>query len=616
MRTKIILLLPFWLMCYGCDEATKISQAAATELRIQAYEQRIRDDMAAWQQELESLRQVTDVTSLKHAEAEIKAQKKQRQNEMAKQPKVPRLSFQEEQKINKQPMASFEALVGEVIKEKGRIATLEGVAAYRENQQVINQTDKAASLFTRISPHNLTDQDKITANEQRYLLDIHDLMDAWRGTSEELGIVKSRLDQLLSLRNKSSFGYSALARYYLNLAVLDRNMNLVNALSAAKRAEQLDGSNGDAAIIKAAVQLQWNDLRSAETEINNARARGNKSFWLHIHEAQLNVLKKQPKLAEKSLQSLLTQELSNAQRARVLTDLSMLKMNAGDFSESRRLHQLSVEAFPDFHWRHGNYGFALLHKAGDVRQSEAEAMAAKNIRQYAGLHRLFADLQMVKWANNQNSNLSKYEDAETLALQPTETQLERMMVRVGHFRHLKTAELLLRAILEQKININTQNARGNTALLVAAGNGYDETIALLVEQGADLELTNQTYNSPLIEAIQNQQTRAAIKLIELGADFKGANRMGLTPLTLAVSKSLYEVVDLLIVKGVDVNLTPKMLGDRQETALTTAVLSGDAKMVETLLAAGADKKVEIMGRSLVEAAQELGHQHVVALLGG
>ena len=40
------------------------------------------------------------------------------------------------------------------------------------------------------------------------------------------------------------------------------------------------------------------------------------------------------------------------------------------------------------------------------------------------------------------------------------------------------------------------------------------------------------------------------------------------------------------------------------------------RKAKTLLAAGADKKVEIMGRSLVEAAQELGHQQVVALLGG
>lgn len=614
MRYITLLLLPVWLLCHGCDNisdaAQSIKETAVSKAKITLYEQRIRSDIKAWQQELALLRQVTDVESLKQAEAKIKTAKQQR----AKQSSPPRLTFQEEQNVDKSLMTEFKAVIDNVIKEKSRIAQIEGVAEYRRNQNKNSLENKAVSLFQRLTPDKLTDKDKITSDPSNYLKNIHQLMDAWRGTPRELAVVKNRLDQFLSVNSKDSQGYSTLARYYLNEAVFDRSKNLVNALTVATYAEKLNKENSDAAIIKCAVQLQWRDWRSAEKEIAKAKALASDSFWFHIHSAQLAKVKEKPQEAESILQALLKKELSDAQRARALTDLSNLKMAAGEFAESLKLHQQSVKIFPDFHWRHGNYGFALLHQAGNLKQAEIEAHTALKIRSYGSLKRLLADIQMTKWAINQTSSKPQYNDPDTLTFKPSKKQLEAMLVRVGNFKHKDTARTLLDAILKHNIDINTQNKYGNTALHRAARYGHLETLKLLVSRGASLTIKNQTDSTPLFKAIEHQQTQAAIQLIKLGANFQEPNNLGLTPLSLAVSKGLYPLVEHLIAKGVDVNFSPEILGGRKETVLTTAVLNGDEKIVKALLVAGADTNVTVMGYTLPEAAKELGHTHLVETL--
>lgn len=79
--------------------------------------------------------------------------------------------------------------------------------------------------------------------------------------------------------------------------------------------------------------------------------------------------------------------------------------------------------------------------------------------------------------------------------------------------------LYLRVVLQQdEVNVNLQDRRGNTALLLAADRGWSEGVDTLVKYGANVNLPNAAGETPLIRAVQAHDERVVAALLKAGAD--------------------------------------------------------------------------------------------------
>ena len=130
------------------------------------------------------------------------------------------------------------------------------------------------------------------------------------------------------------------------------------------------------------------------------------------------------------------------------------------------------------------------------------------------------------------------------------------------------------------------SAELNSRMRVAAGLGEKTTVAALLERGADVN------------------SRAP-----------GTNQVppGGTALMLAAARNHVEMVEFLLAKGADLNLTDQGGG----TALIYASWKGNAEIVRVLLDHGADPAASTRdGRTALSVARKEGHPLVVALLEG
>jgi len=133
-----------------------------------------------------------------------------------------------------------------------------------------------------------------------------------------------------------------------------------------------------------------------------------------------------------------------------------------------------------------------------------------------------------------------------------------------------------------------------TALIISITHTYPkkDIIELLIKNGADVNIKPHSGRSALMEAIIFGHNDIAILLINSGADvnvktygkFKRTYLADYTPLIFATHDSMYEVAELLIKKGADINAQ----ATDGITALVRAVHSDQIRMVELLLKNGAD----------------------------
>lgn len=220
---------------------------------------------------------------------------------------------------------------------------------------------------------------------------------------------------------------------------------------------------------------------------------------------------------------------------------------------------------------------------------------------------------------------------------------------------LKDNDVMINLLLEHGADVNLKNKYGRTALTYAANKGKAKAVKALLDAGADInikdenDLTALHYaaiygdpsivqtlldvkdkngkpvadlaissgfgDAPLHKALSFSgnatQEQTGLLLIEAGAPLKVFNQTGEAPLHLAAKQNYVKAIELMLKKGVpvDVPLTKKGESDATRTPLMFAVMAGSTNAVKVLLENGAKVTKEIM-----DAAEERDNNDVIDLL--
>lgn len=142
--------------------------------------------------------------------------------------------------------------------------------------------------------------------------------------------------------------------------------------------------------------------------------------------------------------------------------------------------------------------------------------------------------------------------------------------------------------LRTKVDVETPDEQGWTALTHAAACGQDTIIALLIRSRAKVNNQDRNGYSALHWAAFHGHLSTAKLLLENQANVNACSKLGWTPLIQAATQGHTLVVALLISAGAEVNA----ISNDHWTALQKSSANGHAETVKFLLSKGADSTVE------------------------
>jgi ankyrin repeat protein len=141
------------------------------------------------------------------------------------------------------------------------------------------------------------------------------------------------------------------------------------------------------------------------------------------------------------------------------------------------------------------------------------------------------------------------------------------------------------ALLQQKVDINTPEPDGTTAIAWAVRQGDTDMVDRLIRAGADVKASNRYNVTPLSLACLNGDAAVIEKLLKAGADVNAKGQEDETPLMIVARAGNVEAAKVLLAHGAQVDAREKWHG---ETALMWAAAERHPAMIEELIAHGAD----------------------------
>lgn len=130
----------------------------------------------------------------------------------------------------------------------------------------------------------------------------------------------------------------------------------------------------------------------------------------------------------------------------------------------------------------------------------------------------------------------------------------------------------VRICLEEKnVQVDTQNASGDTALILAAKQGHIDTCNFLISKGCNVNIQNKNNSSAFILAAEKGHLAICKSLIIAGCKLDIQDNDGYSALIWAARWGHKEVVELIISTGCNIDLQTKNDG---YTALIFAAQNG------------------------------------------
>jgi hypothetical protein len=169
----------------------------------------------------------------------------------------------------------------------------------------------------------------------------------------------------------------------------------------------------------------------------------------------------------------------------------------------------------------------------------------------------------------------------------------------------------IQIFLSSGVNLESQDERNWTPLMVAASNGNDELCSTLIQCGSRVSAKDKNGYTPLHWAAYNGHTHVAKLLLEKEAEVNEPSSSGWTPLMQAATRGHHDTCTYLIENRADVNLATS----DGWTALHKSANNGHIEIVKLLLNNGANRFAKYQdGRMPVDLAIKAEHLDIAALL--
>lgn len=173
-------------------------------------------------------------------------------------------------------------------------------------------------------------------------------------------------------------------------------------------------------------------------------------------------------------------------------------------------------------------------------------------------------------------------------------------------REDRTEEVI--SYLRQGMDPDTSDAAGTTLVMTAAANGNARLVEALLKLRANILKNNKYGESALALAALNGHQEVVSLLVESGARI---NASGWGALHYAVFSGHADIVRFLLDRGADVNAR----APNHHTALMLAARNGHGEIVRVLLAAGANPNLgDLNGTTALGIALKAGNHEIAGLL--
>ena len=167
-------------------------------------------------------------------------------------------------------------------------------------------------------------------------------------------------------------------------------------------------------------------------------------------------------------------------------------------------------------------------------------------------------------------------------------------------------------LIKRDSKLASLDDKGRSALWYSADGGLEQTSAALIASGKiDLNSKDSRGHSALAQAVRNGHTAIVRQLIDQGADINIRTNAGNTLLMLAILARNPDIAQLLLTQAIDINARDNV-GD---TALMLAAGSAQNEILEKLIDAGADMQLRNEEElNAFQIANNSGHQKTAEIL--